>query len=85
MKRKYYFLLLLLLPIYLFASSRRALAVCTINGQNIPCDQFWSKYGVTFGLIFIPLIIFGIVGGIFWVLMLIDCIKRDLKTKSYGL
>ena len=55
-------------------------AQCTVNGEDIPCDQMWAQAG--------PIFIFaGIIGlicfayGIFWLWMFIDCLKRDFKDK----
>jgi hypothetical protein len=65
----------------LFLITDQAWANCTVNGREIPCDQFWSEYGWIFtiiGVIFIPLLIAFLC---FWVWMLVDCLKSDREDK----
>lgn len=47
-------------------------AECTLNGQNIPCDQMPPF----FFPIIIGVSIFALAGFVFWVMMVIDCIKH---------
>ncbi len=57
-------------------------ANCTVNGQSVPCDQALNAVGSVlgaFGWIFGVLALLAVVGGIFWLWMLIDCLKRDFK------
>ena len=58
---------------------------CTVNGKAVPCDQALNAVGSVlgaFGWIFGVLAIVGVLGGIFWLWMLIDCLKRDFKKDS---
>lgn len=57
--------------------AQTAFAQCTVNGKNVPCDQFFSA----FGWIFVIMLIVFLAFGIFWLWMLIDCIQRDFKDK----
>lgn len=57
-------------------------ATCRVNGEVVPCDQAWSMFGSfmsAFGWLFGILALVGIVGSIFWLWMLIDCLKRNFK------
>ena len=48
----------------------KALAVCTVNGVEIPCSEFpWW--------IFIIIGVVGLTGVIFWVIMLVDVVKNE--------
>jgi prepilin signal peptidase PulO-like enzyme (type II secretory pathway) len=56
-------------------------AKCTVNGEEIPCDQFWAQFGWIF-------LIMGLIGGLiilvaipFWIWMLIDCLKSSRSDK----
>lgn len=60
----------------LFAASR-----CTVNGQEIPCDQFWDQFGWLFVILYVVLGVVGLGMLLFWAWMLIDCVKRDFKDK----
>lgn len=46
--------------------------ICTINGKEVPCSDFWGRFGWVFFLIFILAIAFFA----FWVWMLVDCLSR---------
>lgn len=61
----------------LFLPLNQVFAECRVNGEIVPCDQFWSQFGWMFALIGIV----SIIGSIFWIWMLIDCLKRDFKDK----
>ncbi|MBS3052020.1 MAG: PLDc N-terminal domain-containing protein [Candidatus Aenigmarchaeota archaeon] len=69
---------ILLSSIILLLISPIAFARCIVNGEEIPCEQFWASYGwifVTIGIVLIVLLTF-------WFFMLIDCIKRKFKDKT---
>jgi uncharacterized membrane protein YedE/YeeE len=58
-------------------------ASCTINGKEIPCDQFWNSYGLFFtaftgGAMIIAAGIF-----MFWLWMLIDCLRQEMPNKRW--
>lgn len=59
-------------------------AVCKVNGQVVPCEQVWNSFkwlaGAGIGLV-IVLFLVGILAFVFWLLMLIDAIKRDIEHK----
>jgi hypothetical protein len=61
----------------LIVSLQLAYANCTVNGEEVPCDQFWSMFGWMFIVMFIILI----AGLAFWLWMLVDCLTRDFKDK----
>ena len=64
---------ILLFPAYAFP----VFAACEVNGEEVPCDIFWSQYG----WIFLLIALISIIGSVFWLWMLIDCLKRDFKDK----
>jgi hypothetical protein len=54
-----------------------AAAQCTVNGKEIPCDQFWRDYGWIFwtgGTLFFVIMAF-------WIWMLVDCLKSTRQDK----
>ena len=59
-------------------------AVCKINGQEVPCEEFWSMFkwlgaaGAGVALVFFLL---GVLAFIFWLWMIVDCIKRQVSHK----
>ena len=73
MNTKYIVMALLALSVYLPLTS----AGCFVNGEEVPCDDFFA----TFGSMFIVIIIVAIIAGIFWLWMLIDCAKRNFDSK----
>ena len=58
--------------------AKPAFAACTVNGESIPCDIFWSQ----FGWIFMTMGAISLAGFIFWIIMLVDCLRRDFKDKT---
>ncbi len=68
-----------------YEAAGTATANCTVNGQSVPCDQALNAVGSllgAFGWVFGVLALFAVLGGIFWLWMLIDCLKRDFKKDS---
>lgn len=60
-------------------------ATCRVNGQVVSCDQAWSAVGgilSIFAKFFLFLALIGIVTSIFWLWMLIDCLKRTFTKDS---
>ena len=59
-------------------------AVCKVNGQVVPCEQVWDSFkwfaGAGIGLVVVFFLV-GILAFIFWLLMVIDAIKRDIEHK----
>lgn len=56
--------------------------MCNINGKQVPCDQVTKGIGTMlgiFGSIFIVLMIIALLATIFWIYMLVDCLKRKFK------
>lgn len=70
MKRWFGYFIISLLTINLIS------AVCTVNGEEIPCDIFWQQYGTLFIVLFTVAPIILIIWTIFSVFMLIDMFKR---------
>jgi hypothetical protein len=67
-----------------FATTLLAKSQCIVNGQEVPCSEFGKVLTVFvgFGLGIIAVIfIIGILLTIFWIMMLIDCVKRDVEYK----
>jgi hypothetical protein len=66
-------------------ASLAAAASCTVNGEDVPCDQFWEGYGWFFGamgVFWAVGMVIVLVGTVFWVWMLVDCANRDFKDKT---
>ena len=63
---------LAILTVFL-SSAHNVLAVCTLNGEEVPCDQI-PKF-----VFLIPIIMFAIAifFFVFWILMLVDAIKNQ--------
>ena len=56
---------------------QNVLAQCTVNGEEVPCDQFWKDYGWIFavaGIVFLFVIVF-------WFWMLVNCLRSSRKDK----
>jgi len=64
--------------VFYFILVAHTFAACSVNGQDVPCDQFMQLYG----WIFWATGIFWVVALIFWLSMLIDCINRDFQNKT---
>jgi sterol desaturase/sphingolipid hydroxylase (fatty acid hydroxylase superfamily) len=64
------------LPVF-FSGVNMAFAQCSINGEEIPCDQMPAWFWPT--IIAIPVLV--LVGFIFWLWMLIDAIKKPIENK----
>ncbi len=65
-----------------FSLATPAMAACTVNGEDVPCDQFFNQYGPLFIGIMVLCVLVAIVASGFWIWMLIDCIKRDFSDKT---
>jgi len=58
---------------------------CTLNGQEVPCDELLNTMqpflalGIPIILLFIAL---GIAGTVFWIMMLIHAATHDIKDKA---
>jgi H+/Cl- antiporter ClcA len=73
------------LVVLVVVSSAYAAATCTVNGRDVPCDQFWDDYGWLFGamgIFWVIAMVFALIGTIFWVWMLVDCANRSFKQKT---
>ena len=59
-------------------------AVCKVNGQVVPCEQVWDSFkwfaGAGIGLVAVFFLV-GVLAFIFWLLMVIDVIKRNVDHK----
>ena len=57
-------------------------ATCRINNEIVPCDQFWGQTWWVF-LVIMPLFfLVGLAFLIFWILMIVDCIKRKFPNEN---
>lgn len=65
-------LTLLVTPAKVFAE------YCEVNGEQVPCDQFFQQFGWVFALF--PIIVIALFA--FWIWMLMDCAKRDFPQKN---
>src|SRR5688572_8947761 len=56
----------------------RAQAVCEINGEEVPCPELSGA------LVAIPILfmLIGLVGFVFWVMMLVHAVKNPIKDKA---
>jgi len=66
------------------AAAYSALSSCKINGREVPCDQLWDQFGGFFGFgagLFVALMVINILAFVFWILMLIDAIRRPIANK----
>ena len=60
-----------------------SVSFCTFNGERVPCFGFASGASVFLPIFFLLTIIFlGMFLFVFWILMIIDCIKRDFNTEE---
>jgi len=69
----------------LTSAASLASASCTVNGKEVPCDEFWRDYGWLFGamgIFWVVAMIVALVGTVFWIWMLIDCANRNFKEKT---
>ena len=59
-------------------------AVCKVNGQVVPCEQVWGSFkwfaGAGVGLVIVFFLV-GVLAFVFWLLMVVDAIKRDIEHK----
>jgi multidrug resistance efflux pump len=58
-------------------SIQQVVAQCTVNGESVPCTDFFAR----FGFLFVIIALVGIVAMIFWLWMLIHAIKSNDKNK----
>ena len=80
-KNKKLFFSILTSSILLFPFFALAQSVCKVNGKVVPCDSlFKSIAGIGIAVIAIFILI-GLAALIFWLWMLIDCIRRDMDNK----
>ena len=66
------------------AAAYSAVSSCKINGQEVPCDQFWNQLSGFFALgagFFVFLMVISALAFVFWLLMLIDAIRRPINNK----
>ncbi len=69
----------------LAVSAPMALAECTLNGEEIPCEELEEMAGpfLAAGLgIFLLLGVFGIAATVFWIMMLVHAATHDIKDKA---
>ena len=58
---------------------------CVVNGEEVPCEEIYGALGWIFaglGIFILVVIVVGAVFFIFWLLMFIDCLKREFKDKT---
>lgn len=58
---------------------------CTLNGEEIPCDELWNA-AQPFLALGIPLLLFmlalGLAGTVFWIMMIVHAATHDIKDKA---
>ena len=62
-----------------------AVAQCTVNGEEVPCEEMKSSIlglGLGIGFIFLLIIAFGIFSLVFWILMIIHATKYNVDDKA---
>lgn len=62
-----------------------AAATCTVNNQEVPCEELGNqiKGFVGWGLgIFFILFVIGILATVFWIMMIIHAAKHDIQDKG---
>ena len=67
-----------------FASAFLAKSQCIINGKEVQCSELGKSLGVFVGMglgVVATIFVIGILLTIFWILMLIDCVKREVEYK----
>jgi len=60
-------------------------ATCTLNGEEVPCDEFKTLVGTYFGIgIAIALVVgaIGLAATVFWILMLVHALSNDIEDKA---
>lgn len=57
-----------------------AAAECTKDGVVVPCSEL-TGFFIGLGIFWFLFMVIGILGTIFWILMLIDCIKHERDDK----
>ncbi len=65
----------------MLAVSRAAQAQCTLNGQDVPCEDVSGAFGM-FALIAIPFAILGIALFIFWIMMIVHAATKPIENKA---
>ena len=63
------------------ANIAAAQATCSINGQNVPCDQFFNSFGGLLIGFMITMWVIGLIGFIFWLIMLIHAATKPIENK----
>lgn len=67
-----------------FASAALAKSQCIVNGKEVPCSELGKGLGIFVGMglgVIAIIFIIGIFLTIFWILMLIDCVRREVEYK----
>jgi hypothetical protein len=67
-----------------FVSAALAKSQCVVNGKEVPCSELGKSLGIFVGMgigVIAIIFIIGILLTIFWILMLIDCVKREVEYK----
>lgn len=79
------FSLLSLMGATLFAQIARAQGMCTLNGQQVPCDQLAESAKGFLGAgiaMFAVMFVVGIVGTIFWIMMIIHAATKPIENRA---
>jgi len=68
----------LLLFLSLFISMPLAAAECMLDGEVVPCSELNGLF-VGMGVFMFLFVLIMLAGLVFWIIMLVDCAKRNFK------
>ena len=62
-----------------------AQATCTVNGEEVPCEEVTKQIGglLGFGIgIFIFIVVVGIAATVFWIMMIVHAASHQIENKA---
>lgn len=79
--KKIFSALVLIIALLIDTGIALAQATCTVNGEEVPCEELGGLLGAGLGLMAF-MIILGIVGFIIWLLMIIHAASKPIPNKA---